>query len=578
MADNEKLSSSSVEYLPESDPVADLHASLDSAERLIALDDLAILDAPIERNFQVLTELANKVLETPVCLITLVTNDRQFFVSSNGLAEPWASQRETKLSHSFCQHVVTRNHALVIHDARQHPLVCDNLAIPDLKVTAYLGYPIVLDENILGSFCVIDDQPRKWTTDDLSSVQKLASIVSSEIAERKNSTLKRVHLENRLRQSQKMEAIGNFTSGIAHDFNNVLAAVQIYADLLQAEPAYAESTATYLENIQSTIASAKGLIGQLLDWSRPERSKKISLSLSQVIDDTMPLLRAFIPNSIPIEFKDATESDLIFADPSQVHQILMNLCTNAEHSMRGRTGKITIIVDELELAQDQAEALEIKGSEGTCEYVRLTVSDQGVGIPPEILHRVQDPYFTTKPTGEGTGIGLWTVFGIVKNHGGHIDIQSVPDKGTTTEIIFPKANKITWEQTNEPEPTKSKSARILVVDDESVITEGLHQQLVLAGHSVVSFNCGLEALSFFQSNPDCFDLLITDQIMPEISGDALISEIKSLRPSVATIVCSGYNPTLSTGPNHQTLADAEIAKPFRFSTIATVMDRILNLG
>ncbi len=578
MTDDQAISLSSINDLPESESVADLHSSLDSTERLLALDELEILDAPVERNFQVLTELANKILETPVCLITLVTNDRQFFVSSNGLGEPWASRRETKLSHSFCQHVVTRNQPLVISNAKSHPLVCDNLAIQDLNVAAYLGCPIVVDNQTLGSFCLIDDKPRPWTADDLLSVRKLTGIVETEIAERKKAIAKQSDLERQLRQSQKMEAIGNLTSGIAHDFNNVLTAIQIHTDLLDSESLDPATTKPHTKNIQSTIDSAKRLVEQLLTWGQPEQARQSTMSLSQTINDAMPLLRAFIPSSIPIVFHDVFDDDLILADRSQIDQILMNLCTNAEHAMRGRRGKITITVDQtrLEPGPEKVTTIDSDNTDCASQYIRLRISDNGVGIPPEILHRVQDPYFTTKPVGQGTGIGLWTVFGIVKNHDGQINIQSVPDQGTTTEILFPKANTVCWQQESQQEVAEPASARILVVDDEPAITDGLHRQLALAGHDVVSFNCGLEALQFLQRDSGRLDLLITDQIMPKISGDDLIREIKSLYPAIGTIVCSGYNPGPKIGSSFENLAHEEISKPFRFSQIALAIDRILN--
>jgi CheY-like chemotaxis protein len=246
--------------------------------------------------------------------------------------------------------------------------------------------------------------------------------------------------------------------------------------------------------------------------------------------------------------------------------------------MRGRRGKITITVDQtrLEPGPEKVTTIDSDNTDCASQYIRLRISDNGVGIPPEILHRVQDPYFTTKPVGQGTGIGLWTVFGIVKNHDGQINIQSVPDQGTTTEILFPKANTVCWQQESQQEVAEPASARILVVDDEPAITDGLHRQLALAGHDVVSFNCGLEALQFLQRDSGRLDLLITDQIMPKISGDDLIREIKSLYPAIGTIVCSGYNPGPKIGSSFENLAHEEISKPFRFSQIALAIDRILN--
>ncbi len=210
------------------------------------------------------------LLETPVSLITLVTDSRQFFVSSTGLPEPWASRRETPLSHSFCQHVVRRNQPLIVNDAKHHPLVYDNLAIDDLNVAAYLGVPLLKDNVVLGAFCVISDSPRNWTDADLAALTKLASSCSKELIQRKATMDSQMELENRLRQSQKMEAIGQLSAGVAHDFNNILWAIQIRSELLRHELIARGNSLEHVEQIDSAVDAAKGVVEQLLICGRPE--------------------------------------------------------------------------------------------------------------------------------------------------------------------------------------------------------------------------------------------------------------------------------------------------------------------
>jgi len=402
---------------------------LHAPERLEALANLEILDAPTERSFELLAELASDLLEAPVALITLVTDERQFFVGSSGLGEPWSSSRETPLTHSFCQHVATRNEPLVIKDAREHPLVCDNLAIKELNVIGYLGAPLVHEGVSLGSFCAIDQKPRDWTKSELDLLERLAVIAASEFVSRKSTLEKQQQLENRLRQSHKMEAVGQLTAGVAHDFSNVLGAVQIYADLIEVDCNDPVKTLTHLQQIQATIDSAKGVVQQLLNWSRPDQVDQAPVCLAQVVSESIPLLNAFLSPQVRIAFENDSDSGVIFANTAQIQQVLFNLCGNAEHAMRDVGGDVEIKVESLELDEEAA-----KGELDSGRYVVLTVSDKGYGIPEEILHRIHDPYFTTKPVGEGTGLGLWTVFGIAQTHNAIVEVDSIVNEGSTFQI------------------------------------------------------------------------------------------------------------------------------------------------
>ena len=564
----------------------DVKVRLDSPARLEALASLEILDAPAERGFRLLTELACEILRVPVSLISLVTDERQFFVSSNGLGEPWSSQRETPLSHSFCQHVVERDEPLVISDARQHPLVCDNSAVKDLDVVGYLGVPLIYEGNSLGSFCIIDSRPREWTQAELALVQKLAAVTVSEFANRKSLLQNQTILENRLRQAHKMEAVGQLTAGVAHDFSNVLGAVQIYADLIQVDCNDPAKTLSHLQQIQSTIDSAKGIVQQLLNWSRPDQMDQAPACLAHVVSDSIPLLNAFLSPQVRIVFEDDLDTGVILANTAQIQQILFNLCGNAEHAMRDVGGNVEIKVESVEF--DQQAALENELDSG--QYVVLTVADNGYGIPADILHRIHDPYFTTKPVGEGTGLGLWTVFGIAQAHDASVRVESVVDQGTTFQIFFPQTSDVVAAANDTAVPPSNGIAsdsktvsRVIIVDDDEVIVNGMAQQLELSGYSVKAFTDPQEALSFFEKDPSAFDILVTDQIMPNLYGDELIREVKKLQPSIPTIVCSGYSPRLSGDPNANNPAkahgaDGHCKKPYRFKMLTDAIEGLLHPG
>ena len=422
----------SVKNLSRTDP----KCSLDSEERLAAIANLEIVDRPTERNFGMLVELANSLLETPVSLISIVTDKKQFFVSSDGLGEPWATERETPLSHSFCQYVVKMDAPLVVTDSRIDPLVCKNLAIRDLDVGSYLGYPLrTKDGLVLGSFCVIDSAPRTWTDCELTMLGQLAKLAVSELDNRIVALRQKVDYENRLMHAQKMEAIGQFTTGVAHDFNNVLTVIQNFAELLQHECGDQLKPSSYIQQIFRTLDSATAITQQLLTCSRPKRETFEPVVLQDVIGDLLPLIEASSPENVQFCLSAKTkETSLVATRSSLIHQILTNLCSNSIDAMGDKGGKISIDIDEV-LIDDSNQRPDFSSPPG--QYVRLCVSDDGRGIPQEIIDRLYDPYFTTKPIGRGTGLGLWIVFGIVKEHLGEIIVKSELGKGATFMILLP---------------------------------------------------------------------------------------------------------------------------------------------
>ena len=572
MATNDGDSKSrKLEPSTESKPVL---IQLDDKRRMQALEDLNVLDAPSRRSFQMLVELANKFLSTPVALISLVTPERQFFLSSSGLSEPWASKRETPLTHSFCQHVVNRNEPLVITDAEVHELVKDNLAIRDLGVHAYLGVPIVLpDGNVIGSFCAIDDCQRSWTEEDLETIKKLVELTVVELTVKKAALERQQALENRLIQTQKMQALGQLVGGVAHDFNNVLGAIQIQAELLKAQ--FKGNETEPVDQIQQTVESAKMIVQQLLNWSRPSTNEKRPASLTKVVEATLPLISTYATKFIEICFEPGECADAVRMDKSKIGQILLNLCSNSAHAMRLKGGKITIEVDSKDVDTEIAASMDLKKG----PHVVLRVSDEGCGIPKDLQQRIHDPYFTTKPIGEGTGLGLWTVYGIARQHGGQVHVQSVENEGTTIEVYFPfcaeQLDDISASEVERP-LAKSGGQRVLVVDDQPMILNGLVSLLEIAGYQARGFTNGLEALKLFAEDPEAFDVVITDQIMPHISGEELIREIKTIRKETPIIMCSGYSEVIEKPDLLARHADAFLEKPNQFSRLVDVINNLCS--
>ena len=426
------------------------------------------------------------------------------------------------------------------------------------------------DGNVIGSFCAIDDKPREWTHDDLETIEKLVELTVIELSNKKANRKRQEILENRLSQAQKIQALGQLVGGVSHDFNNVLGAIQIQSELLKAKLKNDQSTP--VDHILNTVHSAKLIVQQLLDWSRPSTGEKVISSLNQIVEDTLPLISTYSTRFIEICFEPVECADTVKVDPSKVGQILLNLCSNAAYAMKSKGGKITIEISSEEVAGEWAEEMDLKPG----PYVKLHVSDDGCGIPHEFHQRIHDPYFTTKPVGEGTGLGLWTVYGIVRDHGGQIHLESAENEGTTIEIYLPlhqqDQNEIATPRIDRA--AKEGQIRVLVVDDESVIVDGMVALLNISGFSARGFTNGLEALKVFVESPESFDIVISDQVMPHISGEELIREIKAIRSGIPVIMCSGYSETFQQKDIHKRHADAYCQKPNRFSDLVQLIESL----
>ena len=295
--------------------------------------------------------------------------------------------------------------------------------------------------------------------------------------------------------------------------------------------------------------------------------------MSHIAKETMKLLRSTIPTSITIDH--ALESDaVILGDPSQVHQIFMNLCTNASHAMSEDGGILTVHLSNF---QTETDSIEKKGHLKPGDYLKITVSDTGTGITEKDVEFIFDPYFTTKAIGEGTGLGLAVVHGIVKSYGGEIFVDSKPGRGSTFTIYLPELKKQVEAAPNAPETSPGGHEKILVVDDEAAITRMCHQMLTNYGYKVTLQSDSLEALALFKNQPEDFDLVLTDMTMPGMKGDRLAAEIKKIRPDIPVILCSGYSKNISDEKISEIGISACIRKPFAknelLNSIRCALDR-----
>lgn len=391
-------------------------------------------------------------------------------------------------------------------------------------------------------------------------------------------------LEKQLVQAQKMEAIATLAGGIAHDFNNILGAILGNVDLLlyrfrqeklgSGEAITREELHEALEEVRRAGRRAAELVQQVLAFSRQGRSQKQSLIIAPVVKEAVKLLRSSLPTTIEVKLALENELCQVQADPSQVHQVLMNLCTNAAHAMRPRGGKLSI---KLAMVQADEEYCRTISELQPGAYVAMSVRDTGHGMPPEVIERIFDPFFTTKEVGEGTGLGLSVIHGVMVDHGGAIQVQSEIDKGSLFTVYWPcMATAVEVVKDRQAWVLEGGNERILFVDDEEEIVRVRKRMLQYLGYQVETAANGVEAAELFRQNPDGFDLLITDQTMPRMTGLELARLVHAQRPAIPIILCSGYSAAVSDEDASAAGIGKFLRKPMDMRVLATVMRELLN--
>ncbi|MDY6988427.1 MAG: ATP-binding protein [Thermodesulfobacteriota bacterium] len=367
-------------------------------------------------------------------------------------------------------------------------------------------------------------------------------------------TLAKKESRARLGQAQKMETIGTLAGGIAHDFNNLLSIILGNAELAMDDVPEQNPAQESLKELRDACLRAKDLVSQILSFGRQAGQELKPVKMTPLLEEALKLLRASIPTTIDIHRDVSCESDTVLADPTQIVQVLLNLCANAAHAMAKEGGRLEVSLRNMALGiqrwdlQGDEKASAIGFLESPCgysnltpgNYVRLTVTDNGCGIDPALMGRIFDPYFTTKGVGEGTGLGLSVVLDIVKSYGGAITVDSDPAKGTTFDVFLPTSKIRAQDEPRRLEAPPGGGERILLIDDERALIRTEKQVLERLGYAVVATTGSLEALDVFRAQPDGFDLVITDMTMPGITGDRFASELMAIRPDIPVILCTGY--------------------------------------
>lgn len=400
----------------------------------------------------------------------------------------------------------------------------------------------------------------------------LATLI--DITERKRAEEEKAALEAQLLHTQKMESIGTLSGGIAHDFNNLLSIILGNTEMAMDDVPEWHPARLNLNEIQTASLRARDVVRQLLSFGRKTDPKQRPVKLVQIVEDELKFLRSSIPTSIEIRQNIQIDTDdTIFADSSQINQVIINLFTNAAHAMEDTGGVITIGIEKIYLDQISAP---FYPDLSPGNYVKLTVSDTGTGIDPEIADRIFDPYFTTREIGKGTGIGLSVVHGIVKSHNGAISVDSEVGKGTTFSILFPVAEQEAVIETEAVEKLPTGNERILFVDDEKSMAEIGRHRLERLGYKVEAKTNPIEALELFRADPDQFDIVITDMTMPHITGDKLVKEILKIRPDIPTILCTGFSEKIDEEKAKKIGIRGYIEKPFDRGTLSRIVRNVLD--
>jgi signal transduction histidine kinase/CheY-like chemotaxis protein len=390
----------------------------------------------------------------------------------------------------------------------------------------------------------------------------------------KQAQIDKEQLESQLKQSQKMEAIGTLAGGIAHDFNNVLGAILGYGELALQQSAEDPKLRRYLDNVMHAAERAKLLVERILGFSRSGLGDSVLVNVQAVVKETVELLEASLPVGIRIESTLTAGTAAVLGDPTYLHQVTMNLCTNAVQAMHDG-GVIEVALQRAHLSELKRLA---RGSLAPGDYVRLTVADAGGGIPPAILERIFDPFFTTKQVGDGTGLGLSVVHGIVSDLGGAIDVTSSVNRGTRFDIWLPVAGEAETPSRDEPPENlpHGNGETLMIVDDERPLVALAEEVLAGLGYEPVGFVSSRVALDAFRAAPDRFDALLTDESMPDLIGTELVRQIRSLRPTLPTILMSGHGDERLVGRAREIGVDEVLRKPLHGRDIAEALARLLG--
>ena len=383
----------------------------------------------------------------------------------------------------------------------------------------------------------------------------------------------RGRLEQRLRQAEKMEAVGRLAGGIAHDFNNVLAGVFAYGEMLFEETPEDSPLQRYAKNVLTAATRGRALVEQILAFSRSPLGKRVPVDVTHVVAETLELLRGSLPANIRLESSAPALPLIVIGDATQLHQVAMNVCSNAIQAI-SETGTLRVALEASDLSAERALS---HGTLGPGRYVRLIIQDSGSGMDPATLARIFEPFFTTKEVGRGTGLGLSLVYAIVTDAGGAIDVRSALKQGSTFTIYLARAEAALAAAGEAAAPLpRGNGERVLLVEDEANLLAMTAEVLTRLGYEPASFSDSQTALAAFEAEPRSFDVVITDDVMPGLTGTGLARRLHRRRPDLPIVLVSGYSGPALTRQALIAGVSELLAKPLQSRQIATTLARVLH--
>jgi PAS domain S-box-containing protein len=393
-----------------------------------------------------------------------------------------------------------------------------------------------------------------------------------DLTDQKSAQAERERLEQRLRQAEKMEAVGRLAGGIAHDFNGVLASVYGYGEMLVEEVPAGSPLKRYAQNVLTAACRGRELVEQILAYSRNQHGKREPVDIARAVTEALELVRGSIPARIRLGANGSDSPLVVTGDATRLHQVVMNLCSNAIHAMSG-DGSLHVALEATDISIERALS---HGSLRPGRYVRLTVKDSGCGMDEATLSRIFEPFFTTKQAGRGTGLGLSLVYAIVTDSDGAIDVKSAPEHGSKFTIYLPHSpvTLITAEAAA-PASHRGHGERVLLVDDEAPVLAATAEVLSRLGYEAVSFSDGHAALAAFEVTPERFDVVVTDETMPGLTGTGLARALHSHRPDLPIVLMSGYTGAIQTQQALVAGVSEVLSKPIQSREMATTLARVL---